>query len=79
MKNMFNMLADAAEEATRTMGENVVDSLHIFWKGMLAIVIVLAIVFAVTILMTVISNKAEDKKKAEAEKSAAQTDNPDKQ
>ena len=79
MKNIFNMLSEVTPAVDRTMGENVIDSLHIFWKGMLAIAIVLAVVFAVTILMTFISNKIKDKKKAEAERAAAEQGNQNQQ
>lgn len=48
---------------------DLIKSLNILWKGLLAIVVVVGIVMIVTAIMQKISYRAADKKKAEAAKS----------
>lgn len=47
---------------------DLIKSLNILWKGLLAIVVVVGIVMIVTAIMQKISYRAADKKKAEAAK-----------
>lgn len=72
---MFNLLAEE-----QNIGENVIQSLNVFWKGMLAIAIVIALVIAATVIMNLIARRvseakaAKEAEKAEAENTVAPTD-----
>lgn len=59
MFSIFNLLSTQSAES---VSDNLIASLNILWKGMLAIVVVVGIVMGVTYLMQFISKKAEDKK-----------------
>ena len=51
-------------------------ALKIFWKGMLAVVLVVAIIMAATYLMQYIAKKAEERR-AERERAAAENNSAD--
>jgi len=59
---MLNLLAE-------NIGQNVLSALGVFWKGMLAIAVVIGLIIAVTAIMNAIDGKAQKKK---AEKKAAE-------
>ena len=68
--NVMYFIIAAVTELTPMNKDNVLKSLEIMWKGVLAIFITIVIIMAVSIAINVISNKAKlavDKKRAELE------------
>ena len=69
MNVMYSIIA-AVTELTPMNKDNVLKSLEIMWKGVLAIFITIVIIMAVSIAINVLCNKAKlavDKKRAELE------------
>lgn len=66
---MLNLLAE-------NIGENVLLALGVFWKGMLAIAVVIALIIAVTAIMNAVDSKVQ-KKKAAKKSEEENTNTPD--
>lgn len=74
---MLNLLAEVAAE-TETIGGNVLKALNVFWKGMLAIAVVIALIIAVTAIMNAVDGKAQKKKAEKAARKEEETSDKDK-
>ncbi len=73
MLNIFNLLSSSSSSA-ENLGDNLIVTLNVFWKGMLAIIAVVGIIIAVTYLMQFISKKAENRKKQSESKPDLKSD-----